>query len=735
MSVKEIALMPCWWSMPICRWVICVSGMVLFGGSGMVRSDDWPQWRGPTGQGISLDKGLPVRWDADSANIRWKTPIPGEGASSPVVSAGRVYLTTAYAGEQANPYDMAAAGLAIVLAALAIGLVVSQLRKILRSAPSTLPRFLFASRWSWRVVAFMAHTVVVVALTTLILAKPGWFWRLTDPWTGHMVSAEFAIVETLKLRAVFIAYAGTLMLLFTSLASRAERATPLEHSEPACVARFLAWWMRALTAICTLAALVASVLVVCRSDWFWGTGQPWLAWLVSGGLGLFLLAAGVGWRADGGWLRLVWVGLSLALAGWFFLSHPLNETNEPFDLDLRFGVIAPGCLLLIGHAQVWRMARRKDWPAAPPSSPFLPLLLVALAVTLFVRSNYLQPESGTLRAVLSLDAKSGAVLWQTTVFVSPAERKHALNTFATATPASDGERVYADFGGGLAALDRDGRLLWLIRDPDYARYLRYGAGSSPVLAGDLLIVYRDREWLGHGELDQPAESDLERRPSTLTAYDKLTGMERWRVTPDFSHDSYMTPFVWQHDGKSEIVISTWKTLAGFDLATGKLQWQHPHSMAQMVPSLVAGEDWLLTCGGNELPHRMAAVRPPSAMQAGETLWTSKLGAPMISSPVCWQGMLFSLSTTGFLFCRDVSTGNELWRQRLEGRFLASLVAGDDHVYALNSDGVMFVVEATAKATEPVVSHLGEPCAATPAIANGCLLVRSAHHVICIGGSD
>jgi outer membrane protein assembly factor BamB len=423
------------------------------------------------------------------------------------------------------------------------------------------------------------------------------------------------------------------------------------------------------------------------------------------------------------------------LAGWLFWTCPLNETNEPFGLDLRLGVIAPGCLLLVGHLQIWRMARRKDWPAAPPAPRLLPLLMAALALALFVRSNYLQPESGTLRAVLSLDETSGAVLWQTTVFVSPAERKHALNSFATATPASDGERVYADFGGGLAALDRDGRLLWLIRDPDYPRYLRYGAGSSPVLAGDLLIVYHDREWLGHGDLDQPAEAEMERRPSTLTAYDKFSGEERWRVTPSFSHASYMTPFVWQHDDRSEVVISTWKTLAGFDLATGALQWQHPHAMLQMVPSLVAGDDWLITCGGNALPHQVAAVRPPSLKRAGETLWTSKLGGPAITSPVCWKGMLFSVSRTGILFCRDATTGHEFWRQRLEGRFLASLLAGDDHVYALNTDGTMFVVAAASEATEPVVNQFDEPCAATPAIANGCLFVRSPRHLTCIGGSN
>ncbi len=55
---------------------------------------DWPSWRGPTGDGISPETGVPVRWSADG-NIAWKTPISGTGHSSPIVSAGRIFLTSA----------------------------------------------------------------------------------------------------------------------------------------------------------------------------------------------------------------------------------------------------------------------------------------------------------------------------------------------------------------------------------------------------------------------------------------------------------------------------------------------------------------------------------------------------------------------------------------------------------------------------------------------------------------
>ena len=60
----------------------------------LTAASDWPQFRGPTGQGHSTEHGLPLEW-AESRNIEWIAPVPGLGWSSPVVASGRVWLTTA----------------------------------------------------------------------------------------------------------------------------------------------------------------------------------------------------------------------------------------------------------------------------------------------------------------------------------------------------------------------------------------------------------------------------------------------------------------------------------------------------------------------------------------------------------------------------------------------------------------------------------------------------------------
>ncbi len=76
--------------LPPASWLV----MILALGAGPSPSADWPEFRGPTGQGLSTESGLPLHW-SESENIVWKVPIPGQGWSSPVVEGGEIWLTTA----------------------------------------------------------------------------------------------------------------------------------------------------------------------------------------------------------------------------------------------------------------------------------------------------------------------------------------------------------------------------------------------------------------------------------------------------------------------------------------------------------------------------------------------------------------------------------------------------------------------------------------------------------------
>jgi outer membrane protein assembly factor BamB len=73
--------------------------------AGVAKGEDWPEFRGPDGQGHSTETGLPVQW-GPAKNVAWNTAIPGKGWSSPIVVKGRVYLTTAAAREGGQPGDL-----------------------------------------------------------------------------------------------------------------------------------------------------------------------------------------------------------------------------------------------------------------------------------------------------------------------------------------------------------------------------------------------------------------------------------------------------------------------------------------------------------------------------------------------------------------------------------------------------------------------------------------------------
>jgi outer membrane protein assembly factor BamB len=77
--------------------IVLLAALAL-GSAVSVRAEDWPEYRGPTGQGLYAGKGLPVEWST-TKNVVWKVPIPGKGWSSPIVQSGRIYLTTADPGD------------------------------------------------------------------------------------------------------------------------------------------------------------------------------------------------------------------------------------------------------------------------------------------------------------------------------------------------------------------------------------------------------------------------------------------------------------------------------------------------------------------------------------------------------------------------------------------------------------------------------------------------------------
>jgi len=201
------------------------------------------------------------------------------------------------------------------------------------------------------------------------------------------------------------------------------------------------------------------------------------------------------------------------------------------------------------------------------------------------------PDAGKSRVVLALDRKSGKLLWEKEVWKGNPEKSHAQNGWATATCATDGERVVAFFGkGGLHCFTVDGKPLWSKELGVFPG--EWGTAASPVIVGDLVIQNCDSA--GEG---------------LLLAFDKTTGAEKWR-TPRTAPErgGWTTPVMVKVGDKYELVLNGEKAVTGYDLATGKELWHCKSFIGRGEPTVTPGAEGLLFVVSGQ-PGDIFAIRP------------------------------------------------------------------------------------------------------------------------------
>ncbi len=326
------------------------------------------------------------------------------------------------------------------------------------------------------------------------------------------------------------------------------------------------------------------------------------------------------------------------------------------------------------------------------------------------------------RSVLAIDAASGAIEWQTVVVREPSEDTHRLNTYAAPTPAADGEHVYAFFGAVLAALDNAGRIVWSrVVDPDYRSLSHYGAASSVVLTRGGVVVARDREDAEHGV-------------GWLGAFDRGTGEELWRRSWDDTCCSYATPLILERGGGEEVLFTHAARVTSYDPETGATLWSQPLAQNQPVASPTVSGDLLAVFTGADRVRNGAMLRLTGSGAATEVeiLWQTRRQIPQVSSPVLYQGLLYTVADNGVMVCYEPETGEIKWQKRLTGSgFRPSLMAGDGKVYAVDSFGHTSVVAAGPEFELIAENALDEPSNSSPAWGAGCLLLRAGRYLFCI----
>lgn len=337
--------------------------------------------------------------------------------------------------------------------------------------------------------------------------------------------------------------------------------------------------------------------------------------------------------------------------------------------------------------------------------------------------------------VLCLDLESGGRLWERTVHEGkPPMPRHIKNSYASETPATDGERVYAYFGNlGLWCLDLDGNVVWTKEmEPRRTRF-NWGTAASPVLHEDRLYIVNDNE-------DE----------SFLLALDKKTGEAVWRV-PRAEKSNWSTPYVWVNEQRTEIVTPGTKQVRSYGL-DGELLWTL-EGMSKITIATPYAVDGLLYVSSGYVGDKnrpLYAIRPGaegdislSPGPDGETptsnasiVWSKPQAAPYNPSTLVYQGRLYVLYDRGRVACFDAKDGAVLYeRQRIPGgrQFTSSPWAYGGKVFCLDENGVTFVLKAGGEFEVLHENRLadGDMGMASPAIAGDRLILRTSERVYCI----
>ncbi len=352
-------------------------------------------------------------------------------------------------------------------------------------------------------------------------------------------------------------------------------------------------------------------------------------------------------------------------------------------------------------------------------------------------------EKGAACRVLCVEKSGGKVLWDVKVFDQETSRKEARNSYATPTPVADGRRIYAVFGGGgIAALDFEGKVAWVNRENRH--YSRHGLGASPLLHGGLLIMPYD----GSNRVDVPGQypnNTPEERlgwqlpwdKSFVLGIDKETGQERWRTRRGMSRIAHVTPLVLEIDGKEQLISPAGDVVQGFDPGNGRLLWTVRSPGEGVVPSPAVGAGLLFTASGFDGTSLRAVKLGGAKDDATSThiAWEHQKNVPAVPSLLFSEPHLFALRDNGIASCMDARTGKTVWQQRAGKNFSASPVLAEGRIYLLADSGETTIIEAAAEFREIARNRIADgegPVQASMAVSGGRLLIRTARNLWCIG---
>jgi outer membrane protein assembly factor BamB len=331
-----------------------------------------------------------------------------------------------------------------------------------------------------------------------------------------------------------------------------------------------------------------------------------------------------------------------------------------------------------------------------------------------------------------LNLKSGKVEWRKEFYAGrPPGGRHRKNSFASESPVTDGKFVYVYVANlGLWAFDLKGNLAWTTPLEANPIYLDLGTGSSPALAGNLLVIVSDNE-----------------KQQYIAAFDKQTGKQVWRTNRDLGgkgqpvqRSGWATPFVWRQALRTEIVTVGPETVVSYDLE-GRELWRMSGMATTPIPTPFAYEGLLYINGGRGRP--LFALRPGAAgnisLKEDQTsneyvVWSQARGGTYLPSSVAYEGAVYTLTETGILNRFDAKTGKQTYKTRIDPAataFTTSPWAYNGKLFCLSEEGQTFVIRTGEQFQLLHVNELDEMAQASPALVGERLLIRTEHRLYSI----
>jgi outer membrane protein assembly factor BamB len=398
---------------------------------------------------------------------------------------------------------------------------------------------------------------------------------------------------------------------------------------------------------------------------------------------------------------------------------------------------------------------------------------------------YLTAIEGEKLFTIAVDRAAGRILWRRE---APRPRKQEIerpaNSAVSASPATDGQNAFVFFQDfGLLAYGPDGNELW--RMPLGPFNNPFGHGSSPILAGDTLLMVCDQD-----------------AGSFLLAIDKKSGRVLWRTERPHAQRGYATPVLYKSADGMQVLVAGSYRLSGYDLRTGKEVWWVRKLPWQVKPTPIVVGDmvYFVTYSGESEPGEQEIVPPfnetlakldsnkdgklskneivdPRAKErfdeyldlddsgyleerdwqqfqdrrVGENAirayrlggrgdvtdshfqWKSSRFLPNVPSPLFYRGVLYTLKEGGIFTSYDVKTGEVIKQARLQGAlgaYYSSPIAADGKIYVISEEGKAAVIQAGAQWEVIRVNDLADGCKGTPAIVDGKMYVRTYGTLYC-----